>query len=122
MITVLQANCRGSENIMMALMSAAVRAGAEVVLIQETSVKEAEDRWKAKIKDGNYIYIYSDDVKKPEVITAVRKDIQWTDYGGTRSPESVGIDIHYTRIINIYYYRDKRLDSRKIGNEHERGG
>jgi peroxiredoxin len=62
MIKVLQANCRASEDIMTALMSAAVRAGAEVVLIQKPSVKEEEDRWKAKIKDGNYIYIYSDDV------------------------------------------------------------
>jgi hypothetical protein len=34
---------------MTALMSAAVRAGAEVVLIQEPSVKEEEDRWKEKI-------------------------------------------------------------------------
>jgi hypothetical protein len=34
---------------MTALMSAAVRAGADVVLIQEPSVKEEEDRWKAKI-------------------------------------------------------------------------
>jgi hypothetical protein len=89
MIKVLQANCRASEDIMTALMSAAVRAGAEVVLIQEPSVKEEEDRWKAKIKDGNYIYIYSDDVKKPYVITAVRKDIKWTDYGGSRSPVHV---------------------------------
>jgi hypothetical protein len=51
MIKVLQANCRASEDIMTALMSAAERAGAEVVLIQEPCVKEEEDRWKAKIKD-----------------------------------------------------------------------
>jgi hypothetical protein len=57
MIKILQANCRASEDIMTALMSAAVRAGAEVVLIQDPSVKEEEDRWRAKIKDGNYIYI-----------------------------------------------------------------
>jgi hypothetical protein len=57
MIKVIQANCRVSEDIMTALMSAAVRAGAEVVLIQEPSVKEDEDRWRAKIKDGNYTYI-----------------------------------------------------------------
>jgi hypothetical protein len=35
-------------------------------------VKEEEDRWRAKIKDANYTYIYSDNVKKPYVITAVR--------------------------------------------------
>jgi hypothetical protein len=122
MIKVLQAHCRASEDIMTALMSAAVRAGAEVVLIQEPSVKEEEDRWRAKIKDGNYIYIYSDDVKKRYVITAVRKDIKWTDYGGSRSPERVGIDINNTRIINIYHHRDQRLDSRKISEELERGG
>jgi hypothetical protein len=107
---------------MTALMSAGVRAGAEVVLIQEPSVKEEEDRWKAKIKDGNYIYIYSDDVKKPYVITAVRKDTKWTDYGGSRSPERVGIDINSTRIINIYHHRDQRLDSGKIREELEGGG
>jgi hypothetical protein len=122
MIKVLQANCRASEDIMTALMSAAVRAGAEVVLIQEPSMKEEEDRWKAKIKDGNYIYIYSDDVKKPYVITAVRKDIKWTDYGGSQSPERVGIDINSTRIINIYHHRDQRLDSGKIREELEGGG
>jgi hypothetical protein len=48
MIKVLQTNCRASEDIMTALMSAAVRAGAEVVLIQEPSVKGEEDRWKAE--------------------------------------------------------------------------
>jgi hypothetical protein len=52
MIKVIQANCRASEDIMMAPMSAAVRAGAEVVLIHDPSVKEEEDR-RAKIKDGN---------------------------------------------------------------------
>jgi hypothetical protein len=122
MIKVVQANCRGSEDIMTALMSAAVRAGAEVVLIQEPSMKEEEDRWRAKIKDGNYIYIYSDDVRKPYVITAVRKDIKWTDYGGSRSPERVGININSTYIINIYYHRDQRLDSGKIREELQGGG
>jgi hypothetical protein len=119
MSKVLQANCRASEDLMMALMSAAGRAGAVVVLIQEPSVKEEEDWWKAKIKDGNFIEIYRDDGKKPYVITAVRKDIKWTDYGGSRSPERVGIDINSTRIINIYYYRDQRLDSGKIREELE---
>jgi hypothetical protein len=55
MIQVLQANCRASEDIMTAPMSSAVTAGAEVVLIQEPSMKEEEDRWKAKIKDRHYI-------------------------------------------------------------------
>jgi hypothetical protein len=97
-------------------------AGAEVVLIPEPSVKEEEDRWRAKIKDGNYTYIYSDNVKKPYVITAVRIDIKWTDYEGSRSPERVGININNTRIINIYHHRDQQLDSRKIRQELERGG
>jgi hypothetical protein len=52
MIRVIQANCRASEDIMTALMSAAVRAGAEIVLIQEPSMKKEEDKWKAKIRDG----------------------------------------------------------------------
>jgi hypothetical protein len=76
MIKIIQANCRASEDIMTALMSAAVRAGADVALIQEPSVKEVEDRWSAKIKDGNYIYIYSDNIRKPYVITAARNDIK----------------------------------------------
>jgi hypothetical protein len=39
MIKVIQANCRASEDIMTALMSAAVRVGAELVLIQKPSMK-----------------------------------------------------------------------------------
>jgi hypothetical protein len=103
MIKVIQANCRASEDIMTALISAAVSTGAKVVLIQEPSVKDEEDRWRAKIKDGNYIYIYSDDVKKPYVITAVRKDIKWTNYGGSSSPERVGIDINTTTCKHVQY-------------------
>jgi hypothetical protein len=60
----------------MALISGAVRAGVEVVLIQELSVKEEVYRWKPKINDGNYIYIVNDDVKKPYMSTGVRKDIK----------------------------------------------
>jgi hypothetical protein len=61
---------------MTVLISAAVRAGVEVVLVQEPTVKEEENRWKAKIKDGKSIQIYSDDGKEPYVITLMRKDIQ----------------------------------------------
>jgi hypothetical protein len=61
MIKRIQANCRASEDIMTALMSAAVRAGAEVVLIQELSVKKEVDKWTVKITDGNYVYIYGGD-------------------------------------------------------------
>jgi glycine/D-amino acid oxidase-like deaminating enzyme len=57
MIKVIQANCRAAKDIMTALISAAVRAGAEVVLIQEPSVKKEEDKWKVKTRDGNYVYI-----------------------------------------------------------------
>jgi hypothetical protein len=52
----------------------------------------------------------------------LRKDIGWTDYGGSRSPERVGININNTCIINIYHHRDKRLDSRKSREELARGG
>jgi hypothetical protein len=99
MIKVIQANCRASEDIMTALMSAAVRAGAEAVLIQEPSVKKEEDKWKVKIRDGNYVYIYSGDNDRPYVLTAVRKDVVWNDYGGSRNAERVGIEIGNTRII-----------------------
>jgi hypothetical protein len=75
MIKVIQVNCTASEDIMPALMSAAVRAGAEVILIQEPSVKKDEDKWKVKIRDGNYVYIYSGDNDRPYVLTAVRKDV-----------------------------------------------
>jgi hypothetical protein len=52
----------------------------------------------------------------------MRKDIKWTDYGGSRSPGRVGIDIINTRFINIYHHKDQRLDRRKIREELERGG
>jgi hypothetical protein len=125
MIKVIQANCRASEDIMTALMSAAVRAGAEVVLIQEPSVKKEEGKWKVKIRDGNYVYIYSGDNDRPYVLTAVRKDVVWNDYGGSRNAERVGIEIGNTRIINIYHHREKRMDMMNImqeldGNRHRK--
>jgi hypothetical protein len=44
MIQIIQANCRASEDIITVFMSAAIRAGAEVVLIQELSMKKEEDK------------------------------------------------------------------------------
>jgi hypothetical protein len=44
MIKVTQANCRASEDIMTALIAAAVRAGTEIVLLQEPSIKQEEDK------------------------------------------------------------------------------
>jgi hypothetical protein len=117
MIKVMQENCRASEDIMTALMSEAVRAGAEVVLIQEPSVKNEEDKWMVKIRDGNYVYIYSGDNDRPYVLTAVRKDVVWNDYGGSRNAERVGIEIGNTRIINIYHHREKRMDMMNIMQE-----
>jgi hypothetical protein len=114
MIKVIQANCRASEDIMTALMAAAVRAGAEMVLVQEPSMKQEEDKWVAKIRDGNYVYIYSDSGPRPYVLTAVRKDIIWKDYGGSRNPERVGIEIRNTRVINIYHHREKTIDIASI--------
>jgi hypothetical protein len=55
MIKVLQANCRASDDIMTALMSAAVRAGAEVVLIQEPRVKEDDGGQKSRMKLQIYL-------------------------------------------------------------------
>jgi hypothetical protein len=107
MINILQATSRPLEDIMMVLMSAAVRPGAEVIQFQELNLKEEDDRYKANIKDGNYIYIYTDDVKKPYTITAVTKGIQWSDYGSSRSPERIGIDTNSTPIINIYHHKDQ---------------
>jgi hypothetical protein len=114
MIKVIQANCRASEDIMTALMAAAVRAGAEMVLVQEPSMKQEEDKWVAKIRDGNYVYIYSDSGPRPYVLTAIRKDIIWKDYGGSRGPERVGIEIGNTRVINIYHHREKTIDIASI--------
>jgi hypothetical protein len=34
-------------------MSAAERAGPEIILVQEPSMKKEDDKWKAKIRDGN---------------------------------------------------------------------
>jgi hypothetical protein len=93
MIRVIQANCRASEDIMTALMFAAVRAGAGVVLIQEPSMRQEEDGWKAKIRDSNYMYIHSSGNDRPYVLTAIQKDLKWNDYGGKRIAERVGIEI-----------------------------
>jgi hypothetical protein len=98
-------------------MSAAVRARAEVVLIQEPSVKKEEDKWKVKIRDGNCVYICSGDNDRPYVLTAFRKDVVWNDYGGSRNAERVGIEIGNTRIINIYHHREKRMDMMDIMQE-----
>jgi hypothetical protein len=110
MIRVIQGNCRVLEDIMTALMSAAVRAGADIVLIQEPSMKKEEDGWKAKIRDANFIYIHSVGGNKPYVLTAIREDMNWNDYGCVRGSESVGIEIRKTRIINVYRHREKTLD------------
>jgi hypothetical protein len=61
------------------------------------------------------------------VFTAVRKDIKWTDYGGSRSSERVGIDVGGTWITNIYhtniyYHREHGLDSTNIMEEIHRNG
>jgi hypothetical protein len=117
MIKVIQANCRASEDIVMALISAAIRLGVEIVIIQEPSAKKEEDGWKPKIRDGNYIYIFSSDNDRPYLLTAIRKDIKWTDYGCRRSPERVGIDIDGTQVINIYHHRKQQLDSTNIMEE-----
>jgi hypothetical protein len=45
-------------------------------------MKQEEDKWVAKIRDGNYVYIHSDSSSRPYVLTAVRKDIMWKDYRG----------------------------------------
>jgi hypothetical protein len=60
---------------MRALMAAAVRAGAEMVLVEEPSMGEEEDKWVAKIREGNHVYIHSDSGPRPYVLTAIRKDI-----------------------------------------------
>jgi hypothetical protein len=70
-------------------------------------VKKEEDKWKVKIRDGNYVYIYSGDNDRPYVLTAVRKHVVWNDYGGSRNAERVGIEIGNTRMINIYHHRKK---------------
>jgi hypothetical protein len=87
MIKVIQANGRASTDIITVLMSPAVRAGAEVVLIQEPSMKKEEEKWKVKIQDENYLDILSGDNDRPYVLTTDRKDIVWNDYGGSRNYE-----------------------------------
>jgi hypothetical protein len=110
MIRVIQANCRASEDIMTALVSATVRAGAEVVLIQEPSMRKEDHGWMSKIRDENYIYVYSGGEERPYVLTGIRKDVTWNDYGGIRNSERVGIEICGTRIINIYHHRDQTFN------------
>jgi hypothetical protein len=104
---------------MTALMSAVVRAGAEVVLIQEPSMRKEDHGWISKIRDENYIYIYSGREERPDLLTGIRKDVTWNDYGGIRNSESVGIEICRTRIINIYHYRDQIFNIRGLKEELE---
>jgi hypothetical protein len=104
---------------MTALMSAAVRAGAGVVLIQEPSMRQEEEGWKAKIRDSNYIYIHSSGNDRPYVLTAIQKDLKWNHYGGTRMAERVGIEIAGTLLMNIYHHRERVLDVRCITDELE---
>jgi hypothetical protein len=54
----------------------------------------------------------SDD--RPYVHTAIRKDIEWNHYGGSRNVDKVGIEIEQLR-IEIYYHRD-------TNGYHEHGG
>jgi sialic acid synthase SpsE len=105
MIKIIQEIGRASEDVIKALMSAAVRAGAEVILIQETSMRKEENEWKAKIRDANYAYIFSNGNEQLYILTAVRMDIKWEDYGCSRTLEKVGIEIGKTRITNIYHHR-----------------
>jgi hypothetical protein len=60
---------------MTALVAAVVRAGADMVLVQKPSMKQEESKWVAKIRDRNYVYIYSNSGLRPYVLTAIRKDI-----------------------------------------------
>jgi hypothetical protein len=76
-----------------------------VVLIQEPSVKK-EDQWKAKICDGNYIYVHSNSDDRLYILTAIRKYMEWNHYGESRNADKVGIKIEQLRIINIYYHRN----------------
>jgi hypothetical protein len=101
----------------MVLMPAAVRAGAEIVLLQESSMKQEKDKWVAKIRDRNDIYIHSDSGSRPYVLTAIRKDIIWKDYGGSRELKRVGIDVGNMQIINIYIHRENTIDITSIKNE-----
>jgi hypothetical protein len=119
MIRVNQANCRASDDIMTALMSGAVRAGAGVVLTQEPSMRQEKDGWKAKIRNSNYIHIHSSWNDRPYVLTAIQKDLKWNDYGGTRIAERVGIEIAGTRLMNINHHRECILDIRCIIDELE---
>jgi hypothetical protein len=114
MIRVIQANCRASKDIMTMLMSVAVRAGAGVVLIQEPSMRQEKDGWKAKIRDSNYIYIHSSGNDRPYVLTVIQKNLKWNDYGGKWIADRVGIEIAGTRIMNIYHHRERILDVRSI--------
>jgi hypothetical protein len=71
----------------------------------------------AKIRDRNYIYIHSDSSSRPYILTAVKKDIMWKDYRGSRRPERVGIKVENTQIINVYYNRENTTDIASIKNE-----
>jgi hypothetical protein len=52
---------------------------------------------KAKIRDGNYIYVHSDGEDRPSVLMAIRKDIERKHYGGSRNADKVGIEMMDTK-------------------------
>jgi hypothetical protein len=70
-----------------------------------------------KLLDANFIYIHGIGDNKPYALTAIRKDMNWNDYGGVRRPERVGIEIRKTRMINVYHHREKTLDITGIKRE-----
>jgi hypothetical protein len=71
----------------------------------------------AKIRDRNYIYIHSDSGLRLYVLTTVRKDIIWKDYGRSQGPERVMIKVRNTWVINIYHHRKNTMDIASIKDE-----
>jgi hypothetical protein len=56
--------------------------------------KENEgDGWTAKIGHTNFINIHGNSEDMPYVLTAIRENLIWNDYGGERSAGRVGIEI-----------------------------
>jgi hypothetical protein len=63
-------------------------AGQESVvveLIHELSMKKVEVKWKGKLWDENYIYIYCGDNDRLYVLIAVKMKVVWNHYRGCQN-------------------------------------
>jgi hypothetical protein len=60
------------------------------------------------------IYIYSGNHNSQNRITAVRTDMVYNEYRGSRNTECIGIEIGNKYISNTYHHKDKLINMMNI--------